>query len=633
VSACSDISPGGVRTHRMRQQARTSAISGPSGTPLETGDDTPGPSGTSQVTADAEGVNSSNGMQHSAPAPTPLTRSMQQHTGTDVSAGPKGAPLVSTDAEGVIGSSSMQQSAPAHTHAASTPAPGTSPARAHERQLDTHTGNAMSAVQVSCATLWHSRPALLGHSDPLQQQVCSDMSAGPRIGAPTAVSADTEGVNDSTGVQSVSANPSRHPPDKGPRQGLWHSSYGTVPETGELQETVYIRPPKGYASDDPAVVYKLNKPLYGLKQAPRAWHEKLRTVLRAIGFSNSKADAALFILRSKGNPLFLLTYVDDLLLACKNTQLLAWVKQQITRQLDVHDMGEAHLFLGMEITRDRSARTLTLTQSHKTLELLKRWRMDQSKPADAPIQVSVPLTPGEGAPLSAEMHAQYQAVVGSLIYLSICTRPDIAYAVHKLTRAMASPTEPYWKGAMHLLRYLAGTVSMGLVYRPTAGPTGGPSTAVQCYHDADYGGDRGHRKSTTGWVYIIHGAAVAWSSKLQPLVTLSTTESEYLATAAAMREGLWLMKLYSELTGTAQQIQLWGDNQPSIATLKNELVDQRTKHIDIQYHFVHERLSRGEFTLDYCSTEKMVADMLTKALSGRLLATHRASMGMFAYSR
>ena len=111
-------------------------------------------------------------------------------------------------------------------------------------------------------------------------------------------------------------------------------------------------------------------------------------------------------------------------------------------------------------------------------------------------------------------------------------------------------------------------------------------------------------------------------------MTLSTTEAEYIAAAMAMREGLWVVKLYSELTGTTQQIQLWGDNQPSIATLKNELVDQRTKHIDIQYHFVHERLSRGEFLLDYCPTDKMVADMLTKPMSGRLLATHRASMGM-----
>jgi hypothetical protein len=244
------------------------------------------------------------------------------------------------------------------------------------------------------------------------------------------------------------------------------------------------------------------------------------------------------------------------------------------------------------------------------------------------VQVSLPLTPGEGTPLSAEMHAEYQAVVGSLIYFSICTRPDIAYAVHKLTRAMSCPTEPFWKGAMHVLKYLAGTIEMGLQYSAA-----GCSPALQCFHDADYGGDKGHRKSTTGWVYIIGSAAVSWSSKLQPLVTLSTTEAEYLAAAMAIREGLWLMKLYSEFTGRAVQVQLWGDNQPCISALKNKVVEQRTKHIDIQYHFVHERLSRGEFSIEFCPTDKMAADIFTKAMPASLLAVHREKMGMFAYSR
>jgi hypothetical protein len=221
------------------------------------------------------------------------------------------------------------------------------------------------------------------------------------------------------------------------------------------------------------------------------------------------------------------------------------------------------------------------------------------------------------------MHAQYQAVVGSLIYLSICTRPDIAYAVHKLTRAMQAPTQPHWKAAMQVLRYLAGTADMGLKYGPTA-----RSQQLQCYHDADYGGDKGNKKSTTGWVYLLGGAAVAWSSKLQPFVTLSTTESEYVAAAMAIKEGLWMIKLYSEFTGSAQAVQLWGDNQPCITVLKNKVVEQRTKHIDIQYKFVHERLARGEFIMDYCPTQKMVADILTKALPAGTFNPHRDMMGL-----
>ena len=226
---------------------------------------------------------------------------------------------------------------------------------------------------------------------------------------------------------------------------------------GELEEEIYVLAPPGYESSNRQGVYRLRKALYGLKQAPRAWHARLQTELDAAGFVVSKADAALYILTADGQQIYLLTYVDDLLIAGKDINLITELKNKLKSAFALTDMGPAEHFLGMKIVRDRDARTLTLTQAVLTSELLEKFRMDEAKTAITPLVTGMVLTRNDGEPLDTQAYP-YSELVGSLLYLSICTRPDIAQAVGVLSRYMSAPTMDAWRATMHVLRYLAGTM-------------------------------------------------------------------------------------------------------------------------------------------------------------------------------
>ena len=282
-------------------------------------------------------------------------------------------------------------------------------------------------------------------------------------------------------------------------------------------------------------------------------------------------------------------------------------------------MGAADYFLGMELTLDRRARTVTVTQTKLTRELIERFGLTNAKPQ------SVPLTAGEklqkdGPPLDTAK-SPYSELVGSLLYLSVCTRPDIAQAVGALARYMAAPTEQHWQAALGVVRYLAGT--------PTAGVTfGGSEAPLVGYCDADYAGDVDSRRSTTGYVFLIYGGAASWSSRLQPTVAASTVEAEYMSAAQAAKEALWLRKLCADLGLDASEVQIYGDNQGALRLLKHPIASQRSKHIDIMHHFVHERVAREELRYAYVPTAQMAADILTKALDAAKFKTCREMLGM-----
>lgn len=202
----------------------------------------------------------------------------------------------------------------------------------------------------------------------------------------------------------------------------------------------------------------------------------------------------------------------------------------------------------------------------------------------------------------------YSQLIGSLMYLSVCTRPDIAQAVEALARHMAKPTVAHWQAAKGVLRYISGTANYGITF----GGTG--DIRLEAYCDADYAGDIDTRRSTTGYVFILSGGAISWSSRLQPTVAVSTTEAEYMAAAYAIKEALWLRTLLKELSLEINTISIYADNQSAIKLLKNPVVSMRSKHIDIIYHFARERVARKDIAFKYIPTDKMVADALTKSV-------------------
>jgi hypothetical protein len=391
---------------------------------------------------------------------------------------------------------------------------------------------------------------------------------------------------------------------------------------GELEEDVWIQQPPGYETRDGTACH-LHKSLYGLKQAPRAWHTKLKETLETLSFYPVAADPALFT-NTIGDRVYLLTYVDDILIVTSNNAALDDTKQKILTAFDARDMGEATCFLGMDIRRNRNARTITLTQHRLITDLLNKHGLKESKPLLTPLSPATKLS-RDGEELDTNVHG-YSQLIGSMMYISVCTRPDIAQAVGALARYMATPTVPHWQAAKHILRYISGTADYGITY-------GGSNLALDAYCDADFAGDIDTRRSTTGYVFLLGGGAISWSSRLQPTVAVSTTEAEFMGAAYATKEALWLKTLLSDLGIKTSTIYIKADSQSAIKLLKNPVFSMRSKHIDVIYHFARERVMRKDITFTYITTDKMAADALTKPLPSTKFIFCRNAMGIIGATK
>jgi hypothetical protein len=275
----------------------------------------------------------------------------------------------------------------------------------------------------------------------------------------------------------------------------------------------------------------------------------------------------------------------------------------------------------MTIERDRAAHFLKLSQTKLIKDIIDKHALTDGKTHSVPLSPSTRLMTGEGEPLDTREFG-YGSLIGSLLYVSVCTRPDIAYAVGALARFMAQPTVVHWQAAKHVLRYLAGTSDHGITFQ-------GTSTAVLGYSDADYGGDLDTRSSTTGYTFIMNSGAISWSSKRQPTVAVSTTEAEYMAAAHATKEALWLRKLRCDLqlpeSGT---LIIKVDNQSAIKVLNNPVLSARSKHIDIIHNFARERAARHEIKFEFIRSDHMLADALTKPVNKVKLDFCRSGMGV-----
>lgn len=387
---------------------------------------------------------------------------------------------------------------------------------------------------------------------------------------------------------------------------------------GELEEEVWVQQPEGYETGK-GLACRLNRALYGLKQAPRAWHQKLRKELTDMGFTESTADPSLFCKEVNGTLVFVLVYVDDLLVA-GNAPAVKQVTDALAAIFKVRDLGDASLFLGMTVTRDRNERTLFLGQQRMISDLLDKFQLDQARPSTVPISTSVTLSKSVGDPIDVSRYP-YSSLIGSLMYISVCTRPDIAQSVGALARFMQVPTTVHWKAAISVLRYLAGTRDYGIKF-------GGSNIAaddltILGYCDSDFASDIDTRRSTTGYVFTLNGGAISWSSRRQQTVAASTAEAEYMAASYAAKEAMWLRKLAMDLNLKCETTLIYGDNQAAITLVKNPISSMRSKHIDVMYHFTRELVARNEIEFRYISTTEMVADALTKAVPE---GKHRACM-------
>ena len=305
-------------------------------------------------------------------------------------------------------------------------------------------------------------------------------------------------------------------------------------------------------------------------------------------------------------------------------------KASLAKHFPVTDLGKAHFFLGIEIVRTPG--TIILNQAAYTQKVLERFQQENSHPVSTPLNPGLKLVDTEEP---AEDETIYRSLLRSLMYLMLCTRPDIAFAVRALSKLSSNPMKSHMLAARHLLKYINKTALLSL----HLGPFESTSLRPILYSDADWAGDPETRRSTGGYVCIItdpstHKATVSWSSKKQQTIALSSTEAEYMALTQAAKEAIWVGRFLAELSGNLEHtspkaITVYADNQGSLALAHNREFHARTKHIAIREHYIREKVDEGDIVLKYLATGDMVADCLTKSLSREKVETFRKVMGIY----
>ncbi|CAI7847292.1 unnamed protein product [Closterium sp. NIES-54] len=380
---------------------------------------------------------------------------------------------------------------------------------------------------------------------------------------------------------------------------------------GCLHEEIWLRHPPGFTESFPiGTQWSLRRPVYGLRQAPREWHDTLRTTLASLGFAPSTADASLFLCTDATlPPFYVLVYVDDLVFAIADTEALALVKYELQKRHTCTDLGELTSYLGLQITRDRAQRTITLTQSHMVQQVLQRFGFMYSSPQSTPLPTGHSLS-APPSDESVEPSGPYPELVGCM-YLMTCTRPDLAYPLSLLARYvdLGRHRKVHWDAAKRVLRYLCSTSGMGLVL-------GGRARVVLTGHaDASWVDDLATQRSSQGYTFSLGSSSVSWRSTRSSSVLSSSCEVEIYAGVMAAQELRWLTYLLTDLgEAPCSPPVLYVDNKAMLALCQEHRLEHRTKHIALRYFLARELQQRGQLCLAYVASQANTTDVFTKAL-------------------
>ncbi|CAI7808759.1 unnamed protein product [Closterium sp. NIES-54] len=385
---------------------------------------------------------------------------------------------------------------------------------------------------------------------------------------------------------------------------------------GSLHEEIWLCRPHGFTPSFPAgTQWSLRRPVYSLRQAPREWHDTLRTTLAALGFALATADPSLFLRTDTSlPPCYVLMYVDDLVFATADTEATTLVKSELQKRHTCTDLGELRSYLGLQITRDRARRTITLTQSHIVHQVLQRFGFQLSSPQPTPLSTSHSLS-APPSDESVEPSGPYPELVGCLMYLMTCTRPNLAYPLSLLARYVAPGRhrKVQWDAAKRV-RYLCSTSGMGLVL-------GGWGPFVLTGHaDASWVDDSTTQRSSQGYTFSLGSGSLSWRSTRSSSVLSSSCEAKIYAGAMAAQELRLLTYLQTDM-GEQPRLPpvLYVDNKAMISLFQEHRLEHRTKHIALRYFLARELQQRGQLCLAYVATRANTADIFTKAFPPRVL--------------
>ena len=364
---------------------------------------------------------------------------------------------------------------------------------------------------------------------------------------------------------------------------------------GHVQSEIYIKAPKGLRTE--SKILKLQRPLYGIKEASKCWNLRFNTFAIKNGFERSKND---FCLNTKKGT-YMIIYVDDILITGENIQETV---DMLKKEFCTKDFGEITDFLGIQV--ERTASHMKLFQKKMINKILTKFGMEECNGSKTPMETNFQDDGQEEI-----IKVPYRELVGSLLYISNATRPDITHSVSYLSQFLDKPNQKTWIAAKRVLRYLKETQNYGLIYKKKLN-----SKTLYAFSDADWAGNVSDRKSITGCVAYYFGNTVSWISRKQNSVSLSSTEAEYIAAATSTAEMVYLKGIAEDMdNGGKESPIIYIDNRGAIDLSKSYENSKRSKHIDIKYHFIKDMINKNIINVQHVKTEDNIADILTKSLS------------------
>lgn len=374
---------------------------------------------------------------------------------------------------------------------------------------------------------------------------------------------------------------------------------------GKIKSEVYIQQPPGY-SDGTDRVYKLYKSLYGLQESPRQWYECLHEFLTETDFTRNNYDYCLYSKLVNGTIIYILVYVDDILICCKNKQVINEVKEKLSNKFSIKDLGKVENYIGISIDYDYNNNILYLSQQNYIESLVQKYGIKTKKVYETPMEQNLKLEQAE----NTDYNIKYRNLIGALLYISTGTRPDISFSVNYLSRFQNCYNETHFKYALRILNYLYYTRKLKLVFKRQIN-----CDVMDCFVDSDWAGDILDRKSTTGYVIRLFGNTVYWKSHKQSSITKASTFAEYVALSESVTEIIFIKGILKTFgIKLKSPIRIYEDNSGAIQIAKNGNLTKNAKHIEVHYHYVNEHYQNREIDIIKIESDENLADLLTKSL-------------------